>query len=1215
MTIVADTFDVATYRNPFTDRAAPSQMVEGVSVADIVNGAGIDPRFLMDVQVTISRGLNAYTVPMSDWSKVRPKAGSHVLVHPKEHGAIAGLLLSAILPSAAGFVAGSVFGFAAGTLGYALTYAAVTIVGSLLINALIPPPSAPEGPKQDDPNFSITGSSNAENRYGVYPTVLGRHQMFPPKTARGYTEGEGDNIHFRGRFTFGHGPVALETLKIGTTDITDFEDVEIEFLNVDQAQTLSHIPDLAPMVKAWRQGAKKLRLYPDDIAEDSYSVKLAKNTAVVRATRERAISVSVDVTYQGLVKFDDKNRKQNRSVKVNYRYRRVGTSGWSNAGTETHTGKSTAQLRFTKTIGLPEEGEYDIEVTRLTEDSDDSTVRDDAFLSAIRSVQAGSLPSHEDIAEIAVRIKASDQLNGQLDTLNAIVHQLAPVWNGASWSAPQPVRHPAWIYARALMGPMLKKPVGAARIQLDDLREWVAEEPHWTCDAVIDQSATVAEILDLICATGRARRTLRDLKYSIIRDGGAGPIVQQFSPRNSWGFTGSITFPKEIHGFQVRCISERQEWQQDEITVYVDGYDDSSATEFETLELRGVVLSKNDATGGNAWRLGRYHLAQAILRPEEFSWQCDLEHLRVNMGDKVRLVHDVPLIGVGAGRIRQFESNKNGTLAAFILDEFMSLAGNSYRICLRRQDGEEQVFKAKPPTSYDGRWSVSETVPAAQVRVGDLVSVEEMGVESMEVLVRSITHQGDLKATLTGVPAAPAVLDADQGDIPPYVPVLTKVKPRESLLPGAPRVRGVDLTIRANPARVVAEVEVAPEDRFFVASHLAVLRKPGGAEIDRREFTGGMVELVLPDVGNYELRLYAKDARGQISAPAIETLYREAALTVPDAVAGFAINVVEQQAHLTWSAIPDVLVSHYHVRFLADGLQGGWERAVDVETQVRGGSLSAPALKGQYLIKAVSIFGQSSAEARMVMSDIDPLAHYNAVLNISEGPDFTGTKGAGLVADGISLTLAASGVEGGVSAEYQFADRIDLSEVYTSRLTFTLQAYGFRPDNQLQYWSRLSEVTSLAGVDAASEAVQVGLQVRTTPDNPASGSAVWSDWRDFRIGEYVARGFEFKLVVASTDRDIAVRVDRADVQIDMPDRVLAARDVACPAGGVQITFDPPFKDIPAVFINGQGLPTGAVSERGNVTRSGFHQKFVNKAGQDIAASFDWQAVGYGRESA
>mgnify|MGYP000211837526 CR=1 FL=1 len=616
MSMTPETFDLVFRQHPLRGRPLLKSHTEGATIAEIVEAVGVEPRFLPTVQVLISSETDTSVVPIEQWHLVRPRAGSHVLVTPRLQGPLIGLILTAALPSAATAVAGAVA--AAGSLAYAVTYAAVTIVGSLLINALIPPPDVPQLANQET-NYSITGAGNAENRYGVYPTVLGRHQIYPPKTARGYTEGEGDTIFFRGRFTFGYGPVALETLRIGTTPITEFEGVELEFLNVDQTETLKHMPDLAPMVTAWRQGAEPMALYPDDVAEDAYSVGLNRDEPVIRVTRERAISVSVDVTYGGLIKYDDKGRSLSETEEIQFRYRKIGDANWTDQGTETHTGMTSASIRFTKEIDLPEAGQYEIEVTRLTANREESSVQDEPFLTAVRSVQAGALPSHEQIAEVALRIQASEQLNGQLADLNGIALQMAPVWDGGNWSAPQPVRHPAWVYARALMGPMIKKPVAESRIQLDDLLDWAEQEPHWTCDAVIDQSSTVAQVLDIICAAGRARRVLRDLKYSIIRDGGAGPIVQQFSPRNSYGFEGAITFPKVIHGFRVRCISERLEWQQDEIVVYADGYDASNATEFETLELTGVVLGM-DETAGNAWRLGRYHLAQAILRPEEFRW-------------------------------------------------------------------------------------------------------------------------------------------------------------------------------------------------------------------------------------------------------------------------------------------------------------------------------------------------------------------------------------------------------------------------------------------------------------------------------------------------------------------------------------------------------------------------------------------------------------------
>ena len=1225
------TFELVTQDHYFRSEGTQHRYVPvGATVADLVKLSGIPEQFHSDLTVVISKGVEATPVPSSHWGRVRPGENAHVHIYPSVNGPVVGLILSAVLPSVASTLAGTLF--AAGTLGFKIAVAAFTIIGTLAINALIPPPSVPEAPKQDDPNFTITGSTNAENRYGIYPAVFGRHQMFPPKTARGYTEGEGDNIHFRGRFTFGYGPVALETLKIGTTPITDFEEVEIEFLNVDQAQTLAHMPDLAPMVTAWRQGAAALSLYPDDIAEDSYSVKLAKDVDVVRATRERAVSVSVDVTYQGLVKFDGNNNKQDRSVEVKYRYRRVGDQNWTDAGTETHTGRSTAQLRFTKTIQLPEEGEYDIEVTRLSEDSDDSTVRDDAYLSAIRSVQAGALPSHADIAEIAVRIKASDQLNGQIETLNSIVHQMAPVWDGAAWSAPQPVRHPAWIYARALMGPMLSNPVAAGRLQLEDLRAWATQEPHWTCDMVIDQPSQVGEVLDLICATGRARRTLRDLKYSVIRDGGAGPVIQQFTPRNSWDFQGEITFPKEIHGFRVRCISERLDWQQDEIVAYADGYDASNATEFETLDLRGVILSKDDADGGNAWRLGRYHLAQAILRPESFEWKCDIDHLRVNMGDKVRLVHDVPLIGVGSGRIKAITTHGNGNLATFTLDEFMAPEGNSFRVCIRSASGGEHVFNAAPPNSYAGVWTAQDAISASGIQAGDLVSVEEMGQESMEVLVTSIRHDGDLRATLRGVPAAPAVLQADQGTIPPYTPIITKVVPNDRLLPLPPRFLSAypQNTISENAAgerciAVYAELEWMPGAAFSAEEFLVYMTMPDGSRsrVDRTEATSGRYHL--PMIGRYTFEIIARNAAG-VSEAAVEYITRTVAAETPANVTGFLSSVSGDQMQLAWH-MGEAIVSHYHLRYLAPDAVGGWRQSSLVDRQIMGNQVVLPARSGRYLIKAVSLFGRESVSATELIVESAGLAALNVVETLNEHPAFAGSKTAGLTRhDGALLLMSDSpigawpslsavnlmGGYGGVepSAIYDFADVVDLSEVYSSRITADIRGFGYLLEDRMASWASLAELDNLAGTGSDAWAVEV--QISTTQDDPNTSGAVWSDWVALRVGDYIARGLRFRVIVQSDALAVAVRVDHVSVTVDMPDRVMGGDDIECPVAGIYVPFAPAFKTKPAIAVDGQELPSGARSIRTNVTRSGFHQRFVDQSGAGVVCSFDWVAKGYGR---
>ncbi|WP_166416388.1 phage tail protein [Cochlodiniinecator piscidefendens] len=300
---------------------------------------------------------------------------------------------------------------------------------------------------------------------------------------------------------------------------------------------------------------------------------------------------------------------------------------------------------------------------------------------------------------------------------------------------------------------MLNKPLAAARLQLGDLLAWATEEPHWTCDTVIDQATTVAEVLDLIAATGRARRTLRDLKYSVIRDGAAGLVVQQFGTRNTYGFIGRVTFPKPIHGFRVRVMSEAMEWQQDELVVYADGYGPDNATEFETLELPGVVITAQEFDGGNAWRLARYHMAQAILRPEEFEWKSDLDHLRCNMGDKVRVVHDVPIVGVGSARVVGVVNDEQITL-----DEPFDVEAGTYCLFLRIDRLEELRVLVEPVTTQRCfSWNIIGGDDVHSVQYDDLVLIKRMGEETLELLIASIHHSEDLQATLKGVPAAPEV--------------------------------------------------------------------------------------------------------------------------------------------------------------------------------------------------------------------------------------------------------------------------------------------------------------------------------------------------------------------------------------------------------------------------------------------------------------------------
>jgi hypothetical protein len=519
-----------------------------------------------------------------------------------------------------------------------------------------------------------------------------------------------------------------------------------------------------------------MTLYSNDVAEDAENTRLLYGSQIARYTRDRVIRASLDISFpQGLGRINSGGDVEEQTVEVQFRYREVGAADYIDAGTKICAGSERALVRFTHEIEFPDVGEYDVEILRLTEDNEANDVVNDCYLSAVRSFRHGDLPSHEGIAEVALRIKASDQLNGQVDSLNGTVQQLAPIWDGMSWGAPAPVRHPAWIYADALRGAHMRRPVGDSRIVLDDLKAWADDEPHWTCDYVVDTETPLREVLDIICAAGRARRALVDLNYSIIRDLAGQPVRQVYTPRNSWDFSSSISFPRDIHGFRVLVASERLEWQQDEILVFRDGYDETNATEFETLELPGVVVTKDEADQGNAWKLGRYHMATVELRPEALEWYADWEHVRTTRGDKVQLVHDVPKVGVGYGRVRAI-TTAAGDLVSIEIDELFDLPAGEYRVTVRDALGERHQFMA---TQSGNEWTwTSGVVDASAIAVDDIVAIEEMTQETLEVLITGVYPHTDESARLTGVPAAPEILNAADGVIPTYSPIISDISER-----------------------------------------------------------------------------------------------------------------------------------------------------------------------------------------------------------------------------------------------------------------------------------------------------------------------------------------------------------------------------------------------------------------------------------------------------
>jgi predicted phage tail protein len=120
------------------------------------------------------------------WAVTRPKADHLVTVRviPRGGGGSSGN--KGWIQIAAGvvlIVVGVIFTLWGGGIGVPLIVMGVGLVIGGALTLLLPPPSLPRlksGSGAEAPVFSITGSRNTVNQYGVICKVYGRHRVFVP---------------------------------------------------------------------------------------------------------------------------------------------------------------------------------------------------------------------------------------------------------------------------------------------------------------------------------------------------------------------------------------------------------------------------------------------------------------------------------------------------------------------------------------------------------------------------------------------------------------------------------------------------------------------------------------------------------------------------------------------------------------------------------------------------------------------------------------------------------------------------------------------------------------------------------------------------------------------------------------------------------------------------------------------------------------------------
>ena len=895
------------------------------------------------------------------------------------------------------------------------------------------------------------------------------------------------------------------------------------------------------------------------------------------------------------------------------------------SGTLTVSAATSVALRKSKRFSFGTKGQYDIRIRRLTNDSTDDKMIDKAYLTALKSITHTNPVTFANISGTAMRIKASDQLSGVVDTYNVIASTLLKSYNpdNDTWENNTVSSNPADIFRYVLQSPAFAKHLPDSKIDIAKLEEWwvYCNSLGLTYDRVIDYDTSVDEVLNDICAAGVATLSKVNNIYSVIIDNERPIIKGMVTPRNSWDYTGSINYPDLPHALRIEFRNSEKGYETDERIVYADGYNENNATLYERLEFPSCT------NAGLAYWYGRRYFATAILQPETHTFKMDFESMTFNRGDRITLINDVILVGVGQGRIKELivdDVDNPSSVLGFTIDDRLNIP-ESVNLAVRIRDNNvTQGYKYHLLQSVEGitdTFMFDTSIAYNQAPgIGSLCAFVEDGKE-LDLIITQIKPNKDQSATITAIDYAPdrftpleSIPDFESNiTIPadfyqPYPPKLVEngVQTDESVMikntDGSFTSVAVISLVNRNDDNVNPIILIKPRNTTEWYKPTTLKRDPTQIIV-----TG------LKDGEYYDFDIrYQRQTGLQLISESliIENVKFIGGSTPPSDVENFRVSVTNGLALFSWSAVPDLDISHYVIRYSGMTTNVGWDNAQIALDNIKGTSITNVIHKGTYLIKAVDNYGNESINATVIISN-DSGAYENVVETFNENPDWLGTKNH--VVNNFSLLELEDGYTEGY---YYFENQsFDLGEVYNCSLVANVYSI-------LEKRNRIRDITS--GIRSVASGIRdIGsdwtssAQWRTELQmNISDDGTTWSGWQPFMASQINFRYIKFRLYMYSeNDENFKLRVSICSVTIDMPDRYESGEDIQITnaSAGYAVTYSTPFRNNPSVNITLQDAAVDDRIEFVSKTNTGFTIKVFNATlNSYVNRSFDFLAAGYGK---
>lgn len=894
-----------------------------------------------------------------------------------------------------------------------------------------------------------------------------------------------------------------------------------------------------------------------------------------------------------------------------------------------------------------EHGQFTVRVRRIQTVGTYTTQIQDklTWTSIVTRFERSPIQTNKRHVFMELKMKATGQINGNIDNLSAICNSVLDVYDPdtETWSK-QVTNNPAWILCDLLTGEINKKAVARSRLHMDSIVEWadfcdeVPTPPmghsytfsRFQSNFILDYQTTLQALLGQVANAAQASLNIVDGKYGVLIDKMRTTPVQIFTPRNSKNFQSNRVYGPRPHALNIQYIDPNLNWDSATLVVYDDGYTEANATVFDDLTTFGVI---NDE---QAWRFGRYMIAQNRLRQETISILVDFEYLVCTRGDYVQVTQDVMRVG---GRPARVKAVVGSTIT--IDDKLEIDLDLDYGYTFRAADGTIST-DTLTPTDPDV-FEVDGDVPA----VGDLIIIGEVGSITFDCLVKSITPNDDLSAQLVLIEKADAVYDAESsGTLPEYDPQFSNTSNPDVKPPN--EIENLEITDSGYNCFESGSLGYdyfadltwdAPSKSIYEFFAVYVDSGQGYKQVattNSKIYTYHVDPLRLGKLHSFKIIAVSATGKKLGLGQVTDVSYTPVAKTTPPSdVAYLQSDITDQVIQLSWPSIDDCDVLRYDIRFspLTDAV---WATSVPLLAADRKTTVaSTQARTGTYLIKAIDFGLNQSVNEAVTISTIPNLFNLNVVESITDAPTWPGLfENVEVSVDSLFLKLLTTGSLGDnayYSEGYYYISQIlDLGEIYTVRLQANIEAQGFTIGDLMSEWVLLSDVELLNTVIHPNWGVE--LQYRSTNTFNAiedwltlSSIAIlndgdvqnWTEWRPFIMGDATGRIFEFRLKLISYKASVSPQVLNAVIRADMPDRIESYQNLtATDTTGYVLTYSVPYKgpgSSPNIQVSIDAAESGDYWLITSKTLEGFTIKFYDKTDTQVERNFDVAIKGYGRK--